>query len=140
MKKSLIFIYLCLFFLSSCKISEITNPIIIGKIIWNENTACKYYNEKPQFLIKNIKISLKDLDIPINSTSESKIFAGYNKFKINVRLVKTNITEVKIHMNSIEDKTQVKMIFNQIDLSTNTINYDDQGKPTKFKKHKVVNQ
>lgn len=120
---------------------EITTPIIIGKVMWDENTAFKYYNEKPSFLTKNIKLALKDLNIPINIATENRIWAGdKNKFKISIRQVKSNITEIKIHINARDDKTQVDLIFNQIDLSTNTINFDDQGIPTKRKQHRSVNQ
>ena len=101
--------------------------------MWNENTACKYYNENPQFLMKNTKIALKNLNISMN-LKENKILAGtHNEFKININSIKENITEVKITFNP-KNKTQVNLIFNQIDLSTNTINYDDQGNPTKYKK------
>ena len=135
MKKTLIL--MCLF-LTSCKISDVTIPIIIGKTMWDDKTAVKYYNDKPLFLFKNIKIALKDLEISTNLVSENKILT--DKFKIYIRQVKSNITEVKICINSIEEKSQVNLIFNQIDLSTNTINFDDQGKPAKHKQRKLVNQ
>lgn len=138
MKKILIFFCLFFPFLPSCATAPLlVSPIITGIIMWKDGEARKYYNEEISTMYRATKISLKELDHPINSDEQNPeghyIVAGENdKFKIVLRQVKPHITEVKIRVNFMGDKPYAELLYNQIDANTNTIEFDDQGNPTKL--------
>lgn len=141
MKKLLLFAYLCLpclsFFAGCAAAPMLISPIVTGVVMWNDGEAHKYYNEEAHTLYRATKTSLKELDHLILKDESLKgggyyIVAGNDdKFKIVIRQVKPHITEVKIRINLMGDKPYAELVYGQIDLNTNTIDFDDQGKPTK---------
>jgi Protein of unknown function (DUF3568) len=145
MKKIVIFYFLFLFFFTGCSAAPmLISPIITGVIMWKDGEARKYYNEESHVLYRASKNSLKELDYPIIKDEKQKsegyyIVAGNNdKFKIVIRQIRPHITEVKIRVNFMGDKTYAELIYKQIDLNTNTIEFDDQGKPTKNKEKRIL--
>lgn len=138
---------LCLsIFVGCAEAPMFISPIITGIIMWKDGEAHKYYNEEAHTLYRATKTSLKELDHPIlkdesNKDGDYYIVAGDNdKFKIVIRQVKPHITEVKIRINFLGDKPYAELLYSQIDLNTNTIDFDDQGKPTKRKQRRHVGQ
>jgi len=134
-------------FLSSCAIiPEIVSPIVTGIVTWENGVAHKYYNEEAHTMYRATKISLKDLGYSIIDDKSHKsngyyILAGdSDKFKITIRQVKPHITEVKIRINFMGDKPYAQLLYHEIDSNTNTIDFDDQGQPTKLKTRRRVNQ
>jgi hypothetical protein len=144
MKKLLLFVCLCLPFFTGCAASPLmlVSPIVTGVIMWKEGEAHKYYNEEAHTLYRATKIALKELDHPITKDESNKdggyyIVAGQgDKFHIVIRQVKPHITEVRCRINFMGDKPYAELLYRQIDSNTNTIDFDDQGKPTKRKLRK----
>lgn len=142
MKKLLIFLTLLI---SGCAVAPfIASPIVTGVVMWYEGEAHKYYNEEARTLYRATKIALKDLDYPITKDEPNKdggyyIVAGdKDRFKIVIRQVKHHITEVKVRINFMGDKPYAELLYRQIDLNTNSIEFDDEGKPTKNKlRHRI---
>lgn len=144
MKKKLIFL-LFLFFYGCSVIPILVSPIITGVTVWNAGEAKRYYNENCTSLCRSVKAALNELNMPIKKDSIYKnsryLVAGENdKFKILISQANPHITEVKIRVNFLGDKPYAELLFNQIDLNTNTINFDESGKPTKFKQRNRVSQ
>lgn len=124
----------------------IVSPIVTGVIMWKEGEARKYYNEEAHTMYRATKISLKDLDHPIIK-DESDKKGGYSltagegdKFHITIRQVKPHIAEVKVRINFMGDKPYAELLYRQIDSNTNTIDFDDQGRPTKRKQRRLLGQ
>jgi len=147
MKKLLLFTSLCLPIFVGCTAAPLLiSPIVTGVIMWKDGEAHKYYNEEAHTLYRATKISLKELDHPIIKEEPYRdcgyyIVAGEgDKFKITIRQVKPHITEVKIRINFMGDKPYAELVYRQIDSNTNTIEFDDQGKPTKRKQRRQVGQ
>jgi hypothetical protein len=145
MKK--LFIFLTFIFsisFSGCALTPflepLASPIVTGVTMWVNGLGRRFYNEEALVLYRATKISLRELDYPI-STAETGKNGGYyiiagekDKFYITIRKVKPHITEVSIRINFMGDQPYANMIFNQIDLNTNTIEFDPHGVPTKIKK------
>lgn len=113
-------------------------PIVTGVIMWQEGEATKYYHEKPAVLYRATKTSLKELELElVNYQSEKNTYnlnvgqGEDDRFKITVSQVKPNISVIKIRVNFMGDKPFAELLYNQIDLNMNAIEFDDQGKPTK---------
>ena len=146
MKKLLLFVFLCLPIFAGCAATMLISPIVTGIIMWKDGEAHKYYNEESNTLYRATKISLKELDHPILKDEATRdggryIVAGEgDKFKITIRQVKPHITDVKIRINFMGDKPYAELIYHQIDSNTNTIDFDDQGKPTKNKQRFRIRQ
>jgi len=143
MKKLLLFASLCLPIFAGCTAAPLLiSPIVTGVIMWKDGEAHKYYNEEAHTLYRATKTSLKELDHPIIKEEPYRdggyyIVAGEgDKFKITIRQVKPHITEVKIRINFMGDKPYAELVYRQIDSNTNTIDFDDQGKPTKRKQRR----
>lgn len=143
MKKLLLFASLCLPFFAGCDAAPLLiSPIVTGVIMWKDGEAHKYYNEEAHTLYRATKLSLKELDHPITKDQPYQeggyyIVAGQgDKFHIVIRQVKPHITEVRCRVNFMGDKPYAELLYRQIDSNTNTIDFDDQGKPTKRKLRK----
>jgi hypothetical protein len=61
-------------------------------------------------------------------------------FKIEIKKVQSNITEVKIRVNFLGDKPYAELIYKKIDSNLDVINFDVEGKPTKFTEKINLNQ
>lgn len=135
MKKVVIF--LCFLF-SGCAVAPfIQGPLVTGIIMWKQGEAHKYYHENCKIMYRSTKNALKDLNHKIVTDQTLKdgyrIVAGdKDKFKIFIRQVKPNITEVCVRINFMGDKPYADLLYAQIDANTNVINYDDKGMPTKL--------
>jgi hypothetical protein len=150
MKKLLFFTFLCISIFTGCTAATLISPIVTGVVMWKDGEAHKYYNEDTHTLYRATKLSLKELDQTIlkdgflpDSTKNSGYFiiAGENdKFKITIRKVKPHVSEVKIRINLMGDKPYADLIYRQIDSNTSTIDFDDQGKPTKRRQKILFNQ
>lgn len=137
MKKTLIFLTLLNF---SCTVVPfIASPIVTGVTMWYEGEAHKYYNEEARTLYRATKIALKELDHPIIKDEPIKNGGYYfvagekDRFRIVIRQVKPHITEVKVRINIMGDKPYAELLYRQIDLNTSSIEFDNEGKPTKNK-------
>lgn len=139
MKNNLFFVLFFSAFLTGCAAAPfLIAPIVTGVIMWQEGEAVKYYHEKPQVLYRATKVSMKDLELNITQDKPENgtfyINAGQaeeDKFKITIAQVRPNVSVVKIRVNFMGDKPFAELIYNQIDLNMNAIEFDDQGKPTK---------
>lgn len=137
MKKIAAFILILSFIVSGCAVAPfVVSPIVTGVIMWKQGEAHKYYNEEVKTLYRATKSALKDLGHPIKSdeaTSDGHyIVAGEkDKFKITIREAKPHIGEVSVRINFMGDKPYAELLYAQIDANTSTINYDDEGKPTR---------
>lgn len=128
--------FFCFFLIIfGCGLAPFASPIITGVIMWKEGEAQKYYNEQPKVIYRATKMALKDLNLSLNS--ERSIQNGHfliagdaDKFKIFVREVKPNITEVKIRVNFMGDKPYAELLYKSIDLNSNTVEFNIDGKPT----------
>jgi hypothetical protein len=138
MKKfSSLFIFF-IFFLSGCAAAPfIVTPIITGIIYWKEGEARKYYSEPSSLLHRAAIYALDDLNHEIKSDVKNtdktyEILAGdEHKFKITIKNIKPNISEVKIRVDFLGDKPYAELLYKHIDAHTNTVEYDDNGLPTK---------
>lgn len=139
MKKIVLCLYFLIILISGCSFASfIYGPIVTGYIMWKEGEGHKYYNEELKVMYRATKNSLKELNYPIIKDEQTSygyyLVAGDgDKFKIRIREAKPHITEVKIRINFMGDKPYAELIYHQIDANTNTINYDDDGKPVKMK-------
>lgn len=147
MKKLLFLLIMFMpFLMTGCAATALISPIVTGFIMWKDGEAHKYYNEEASVIYRATKLSLKELEYPISKDEPNRnggyyIVAGdKDRFKISIRQVKPHITEVKIRVNFMGDKPYAELIYHQIDTNTNTINFDDQGKPTKRKTLFRLNQ
>lgn len=139
MKNLFYFMLICSLFLSGCVAAPfLIAPIVTGVVMWQEGEAVKYYHEKSVVLNRATKASLKELELNlIEETQDKSVFklnvgqANEDKFKITIGQVKPNIAVVKIRVNFMGDKPFAELLYNQIDLNMNAIEYDDEGKPTK---------
>lgn len=122
---------------TGCEVAPFVSPIVTGVVIWYEGEAHKYYYEEPSTLYRSTKLALKELEHPI-TTDEVRngnyyIVAGDDdKFKITIRKVKPHISEVKIRINFMGNKPYAELLYTHIDNNLNTIDFDDQGRPTKI--------
>jgi hypothetical protein len=118
-------------------------PIVTGVVMWYQGEAHKYYNEEAHVLYRATKTSLRELDYPISRDEPNKeggyyIIAGdKDKFKITIKQVKPHITEVSVRVNFMGDKPYAELLYRQIDSNTNSIDFDDQGRPTKHRQRKL---
>lgn len=140
MKKLLIFLTLLSLSLSGCAVAPfIVSPIVTGVVMWHNGEAHKYYNEEARTLYRATKIALKELNHPITKDQPDQdggflLVAGdKDRFKIVIRQVKPHITEVKVRINFMGDKPYAELLYSQIDLNTNSIEFNDEGIPTKNK-------
>lgn len=147
MKKLYFFIYLWILFFTGCNVAPfIVSPIVTGVTMWRDGEGHKYYNEEAYTIYRATKTSLKELKHSIAKDETTKdggfyILAGEgDKFKIVIRQVKPHITEVKIRVNIMGNKPYAELVYRQIDSNTNTISFDDQGKPTKRKLKRHMSQ
>lgn len=145
MKKILLFTLLCLPFFAGCTAAPLFAPIVTGVVMWKDGEAHKYYNEEVHTVYRAVKTSLKELDHPILSDEQKDggyyiVSGNEDKFKITIRQIKPHITEVKIRINIMGNRPYAELVYHQIDSNTNTINFDDQGKPTKQKFRRQINR
>lgn len=149
MKKPLLILFLSIFstFFLGCAVAPfIVSPIVTGVIVWKEGEARKYYNDNVNIIYRSVKNSLEDLELPIiedKFLEKNKFYvvAGdKNKFKITIREVKPKITEVKVRVDFMGDKPYAELLYSQIDLNTNTIEYDHEGKPVKRKNFRIFDR
>ena len=137
MKKKLLFICLFSFLFLGCTVAPmLIGPIVTGVTMWKDGEARRYYNEEPRAIYRATKISLKDLTLPIKKDEAKEkthhIIAGDgDRFHIYIRQVKPHITEVRLRINIMGDKNYAELLYHQIDINTNTIDFDNQGNPTK---------
>jgi hypothetical protein len=108
-------------------------------LMWKEGEAHKYYNEEVGTMHRAAKLALADLNHHITKDEPYKTDGFYivadenDRFKITLRKVEDHITEVKIRINFMGDKPYAELIYQYIDGHVNTIEFDDQGRPTKAK-------
>ena len=140
MKKPNVFLYLFLFFFLGCAEAPLfISPLATGITTWANGEGHKYYNEEAHSLYRSVKNSLYEMSFPIKKDEPYKkdgyyLIAGdKDKFKITIRKVKSNITEVKIRINFLGDKPYADLIYQKIDSNLNVIDFDDKGLPTKTK-------
>lgn len=137
MKKTNIFLFLFLFFCIGCTQTQLLlNPMTIGATKWSNGLGVKYYNEDYNIVYRSAKLSLKDLGFNIIKDQKGKnqnyIVAGdKDRFKITLRNVKDNISEVKIRINFWGDKPYADLIFQKIDSNMLVIEFDQKGMPVK---------
>lgn len=135
MKKLFFFAFLSIF-IAGCDPTMLVSPIVTGVIIWKDGEAHKYYNDDTSVIYRATKSSLKELGYEIIKDEPTKdgyyIVAGKeDRFKITIRKAKNHISEVKIRVNFMGDKPYAELVYRQIDTNTNSIYYDEQGKPTR---------
>jgi hypothetical protein len=129
-------VMLAFFFIFGCSVAPfVVSPIITGVIIWKQAEAHKYYKEELKIIYRATKNSLKELGHSISTDEKTRdgyyILAGSkNEFKIHIRQVKPNISEVAIRINILGDKPYAELLYSTIDANTNTINYNEEGVPT----------
>lgn len=140
MKKLFLFSALFLIFFTGCSAAPfIVSPIVTGVIMWKEGEAHKYYNEEASTLYRATKMALKDLEHPIIKDEPSSdggyylVAGNEDRFKITIRKVQPHIAEVKIRINFMGDKPYAELVYRSIDIHNNSIDFDEQGKPTKRK-------
>ena len=141
MKKILLyFTFFCYFFSLGCEVAPfLVAPIITGVVYWKNGEAKKYYNESAKVLHRSSLNALDVLEIPIirdvkdDSGNYSIVAGNEEEFKININQIKNNISEITIRVNFMGNKEYSELIFEKIDTFTNTVDYDDFGKPTKTK-------
>lgn len=128
-------VFFCFF--SGCTVAPfLVAPIVTGVVYWKNGEARKYYNENTKVLHRSVINSLKELGHPIKrdilTDYNYSILAGDDdQFKISINKKKSNISELCIRVNFLGDKEYSELLFDKIDTYTNTIDYDDFGKPTK---------
>lgn len=132
MKKFLIFlIFLNFLVLSGCRFSPFKfRPMVINVIVWSEKSAIKHYPEDIKTILRSLKIALKELNFPSTLEENSNYFIFNNKI-IQVKKIKEFLTEVKICWDLPEKNSDIQLIFDKIDLNLNSIEYDEQGNPSK---------
>lgn len=139
MKKLLLILALFIPFVSGCEVAPFVSPIVTGVVMWYEGEAHKYYHEEPQVLYRATKLALGELDHQIAKDQAQKnggyyLVAGTeDRFKITIRKVKPHISEVSIRVNFMGDKPYAELVYKHIDNYINTIDFDEQGRPTKRK-------
>jgi hypothetical protein len=149
MKKPLLILILLLFcpiFMGCAVAPLIISPIVTGVIVWKEGEARKYYNEGLGSIYRATKNSLKEINLQISEDKTLKNGDFYlvadkenSSFKITIRQIKPNITEVKIRVGFMGDKPYAEFLFDHIDLNVNSIEFDDLGKPVKRLTHRFSN-
>lgn len=145
MKKLLLVLMLCLP-LIGCQIVPFVGPIVTGVIMWREGEAHKFYYEEPSTLYRSAKLAINELGYPIIKDEIQRngnyyIVAGDDdKFKIIIRKIKPHIGEVKMRVNFMGNKPYAELVYKHIDNNLNTIDFDDQGHPTKIRKFIQKNQ
>lgn len=142
MKRFFLTLMLCLPLIgfTGCEVVPFVSPIVTGVVMWYEGEAHKYYYEEPSTLYRSTKLALKELGHPITKDETNRngnyyIVAGDDdKFKITIRKVKPHIGEVKMRINFMGNKPYAELVYKHIDNNLNTIDFDDQGRPTKIRK------
>lgn len=147
MKKLLILMCLFNIFLSGCAAAPfVLTPVVTGVVMWSEGEAHKYYNEELGTIYRSAKKSLRELDLQITEEKTTENGGYYlvagdkDRFKVTIRQVKPHICEVSIRINFMGDKPYAELVYTQIDLNTNTIEFDEEGKPAKNKFRKLFDQ
>lgn len=95
-------------------------PIINGIIIWENQTAIKYYDKNYETLNEAVIVCLKNLKIPIKSEKNfdwGKKIICYNddKFIIQIIKIQDNITKLTVRVNFLGNKEYAELIIKKID-------------------------
>lgn len=141
MKKFFLTLMLCLPLIgfTGCQVAPFVGPIVTGVIMWHQGEAHKFYYEEPSTLYRSTKLALKELGHPITKDEAQRdgsyyIVAGDDdKFQITICKVKPHIGEVKMRVNLMGNKPYAELVYKHIDNNLNTIDFDDQGRPSKIK-------
>ena len=143
MKKLIYFLFLATIFpLTGCaELSPfmLASPIVSGVVAWKQGQAHKYYNEESHRLYRATKTSLRELGLTPTKDERTKqgyyIVAGdQDRFRITIRQVKPDITDVGIRVNVFGDKPYAELVYRQIDANVNSVDFDDQGRPTAYRR------
>lgn len=142
MKKVAIFLFFLTIFQIGCFLAPLAEvaiaPLTTGIIAWKNADAYKYYNQETDVLYRSLKLSLNKLGHPILKDSKLSdgsyyILAGQKgTFKIHIKHVQDNISEVLIRIDFLGNKPYAELIYKTIDENLNVIDFDEKGQPTKF--------
>lgn len=126
-------IFFIIFSIFGCNFDPFENflitPVITSATLWEHDEAKRYYNEEPKNLLKATKKSLEELNISLISKKDNILITENKKFVIKIRKVKSNIARIEIKFHSDHDKDLVELIFEQIELNSNSIKFNKQGLP-----------
>jgi hypothetical protein len=128
---------LLLFLMLGCGPEILIGPIINGVIYWMEGEAHKYYAHEPEILYRATKRACIELNHSIDTDEQHKndyyiVAGGNNRFKINIEWVENGIAEVRIRIDFWGDKPYAELIYQKIDEQLSVIEFDEQGKPTRY--------
>jgi hypothetical protein len=134
-------LFLCFF--TGCELSSFIGPGISGAIngyvSWKNGEAHKYYNLNKDIIYRSTKRACGKLGYAIikeeSSKTNYKIIAGKNdRFKITIKSVESNITELSVRVNTMGDIPYTELLYKEIDKELNIIHFNDKGHPVKFKR------
>ena len=116
-----------------------TQPVVSGVVVWRNTEANKYYSEDITTLYKSTKMALKELDcVIIEDKTERNSFylkvGAEGAFTIKIYEINQQKNNIKIKVNLPANIPYADIIYNQIDINLNSIEYDNQGNPTKSKR------
>jgi len=121
-------------FLLGCTPWTVLNPIAIGVARWHDGEFVKYYEKEADILYRATKHALEELEYVLDRDEKNRnvfyIVAGENdKFKITIKEIKNNVSELKIRVNFMGNKQYAEMLMEKIDSNLNAIFYNDFGIP-----------
>jgi hypothetical protein len=115
--------------LASCQSFNPIGPAIQIGVYWLQGEAHKYYRADSAVILKALKSSLQELEIPILGEEVRgdtvHLRAGGNgrfgpkgedRFQIKVRSVKGSTTKVSIRANVFGDKAYCELIYRRMDI------------------------
>jgi hypothetical protein len=135
MKK--IIIFLCLFSCAGCfsgttatvistgaVVMPFVNPVVQGTITWQNGEAKRYYTYDRKIMHSACVNTLKKMNMPITSNSDTLIKAG-NKdhFKIALEESPKNITRITVRMNFWGDKQYAWLFFHNLEDQISVIQF-----------------
>ena len=102
--------------------------------MWEEGEGHKFYQYNYKVVFRATKQALKNLEIPIIdeniSDKQGYITAGKrSQYKIKINFIENNISELCIRINFMGNKPQGELIYQTVDQTIFTINYNEQGIP-----------
>ena len=135
MKKSIYFLFLFLF-LFGCQATPIIGPLVTGVVTWVNGEAHKYYLNDIDVIYRATKHACNKLDYQISLDEPFKngyrlIAGNRNRFKIYIKQKEENISKLSVRIDFLGDKPYAELFYKEVDNYLSTIEYDDNGYPTK---------
>jgi len=133
--RKFILLLMSLAFIGCSTADVLVTPLVNGIIMWKDGEAQKYYPFQAKHVYLSTKHALKELDLKIlqekhekNNTYKITTVKSNKKLAIEIKQIEENISRVDIRVDIMGDKPYAELVYKQIDINVNTIEFDSTGR------------